>query len=109
MYFKLPKNDYQTIWTKHAVQKMRHYGLSENRIRKLLFNYTRKEEGIALDTTALMCPAGSKKHPTEIWLMYQKTKEGKTKIITAWRYPGVSPKKEVPWPEDIEGLLEETE
>lgn len=104
-FFKPPKNDERISWTKHAKEKMKFYRLSESRLRRVLFNSKRKEVGIAPGTTAVMQPAGSKKHPTEIWLMYQKIgkKAGnKIKIITAWRYPGVSPVREPPpIPEDI--------
>ncbi len=105
MYFKPPKDNERVIWTRHAAQKMRQYGLSESRLRRLLNSYQRKEEGIAPDTTAVMQPTGSKKYPTEIWLMYQ-TVGNKIKIITAWRYPGVSPKREVPVPEDIKEFVQ---
>ena len=100
MYFRLPKNKGNIIWTRHAVQKMRQYQLSEGQLRRLLIRYERKEEGIAPGTIALMQSAGSKKHPTEIWLMYQPVKT-KIKIITAWRYPGRSPKKELIIPNDV--------
>ncbi len=98
-FFKIPQNDQQLIWTKHVIEKMKYYQLSESCLKKLLRSYARRETGIAMDTIALMMPAGSKRQ-TEIWLMYQKEK-GKIKIITAWRYPGVSPKKEIPLPEEI--------
>ena len=90
---------------------MKFYNLSESRLRRLLRNPKRKEAGIVPGTIALMQPAGSKKHPTEIWLMYQivklKDKSQKFKIITAWRYPGVSPIREpLPIPEDISQEIE---
>lgn len=101
MLFKYPKNDKRISWTRHVKEKMKFYNLSESRLRRLLHNPKRKETGIAPGTIAVMQPAGSKKHPTEIWLMYQKTGR-KIKIITAWRYPGVSPVREPPpIPEDI--------
>ena len=88
-------------WTKHVKSKMRYYRLSESRLKRVLRNPERKELGIAPKTVAVMQKAGTKKHPTEIWLMYQKDKF-KTKIITAWRYPGISPKRQPPpIPEDI--------
>ena len=48
-----------------------------------------------------------KKAPGEIWLMYQDTKDLR-KIISAWRYPGISkPGEAIPIPDDIrEELLE---
>ncbi len=107
MIIKIRDNQ-KIVWTKHAAQKMRFYNLSENRIKRVLRNSDRKEEGIAPNTLAIMQRTGSKKHPTEIWVMYQainlkrKTQSAKLKIISAWRYPGVSPTgKEIPIPQDI--------
>jgi len=106
MRFIKPKNSEQIIWTKHVLEKMRSYGLSENRLKRVLRNPSRKEEGIAPETLAVMQRAGSVKHPTEIWLMFQNNGK-RIKIISAWRYPGISPKgKEIPIPRDI---LEELE
>jgi hypothetical protein len=33
--------------------------------------------------------------------MWQKEKSGQKKIIVAWRYPGISPIKEIPIPPEI--------
>jgi hypothetical protein len=89
-------------WTKHVMGKMRYYQLSEPRLKRVLNNYKRKEIGIAPGTIALMQPTGSKKHPTEIWLMYKNFKKDKIRIITAWRYPGKSPiQGPIPIPEKI--------
>ncbi|MBU4481055.1 hypothetical protein KKH59_01940, partial [Patescibacteria group bacterium] len=75
--------------------------LSENRLLRVLRSPERKEIGIAPRTVAVMQKAGTKKRPTEIWLLYQKAKK-KCKIISAWRYPGISPVREPPpIPEDI--------
>lgn len=104
MLFKEPKNDEKFFWTKHAKEKMRFYQLSERRLRKVLRRPDRKEKGIAPATVAIMQRAGSKKHPYEVWLMYQTVKiknSTKIKIISAWRYPGVSPVGEPPIPQDI--------
>ncbi len=114
MKFKFPKNTDKIFWTKHSKAKMQYYKLSENRIKRVLRNPTRKEEGIAPQTIAVMQRTGTKKHPTEIWAMYQTIKSKvkrqklkKLKIISAWRYPGVTPEgKEIPIPEDT---LEELE
>jgi hypothetical protein len=103
-FFKEPKNTERISWTKHVKGKMRYYRLGEGRLKRVLLNPKRVEEGIAPNTVAIMQPAGTKKHPTEIWLMYQVRKP-KIKIISAWRYPGISPTHEPPpIPEDI--LLE---
>jgi hypothetical protein len=96
-------------WTKHARKKMRQYNLSETKLRKILQNPDRKELGIAPRTVAAMKINKGKKHPNEIWLMYQiekiknqKIKIKKIKIISAWRYPGKSPPGEPPpIPEDV--------
>ena len=88
-------------WTRHVRQKMRHYQLSENRVKRVMRHPSRAEEGIAPHTIACMQPAGK----TEIWMMYQDFKiKGKPgiRIITAWRYPGKSPvNKKIPIPKDI--------
>ncbi len=117
------KGGKEFVWTKHSLEKMAFYGLSENRIKRVLRNPQRTEKGIAPETIASMQSAGSKKHPYEIWVMYQiktqkqktKTKELKNKtknfknqkttkiiIISAWKYPGVSkPGESMPIPQDI--------
>jgi len=109
------------IWTRHAGEKIRQYNLSESRLKRVLRKPDRKELGIAPRTIAIMQITGTKKHPTEIWLMYQKIKSKVKnqkhapyrtkgsgaglkviKIISAWRYPGRSPRGEPPpIPEDI--------
>ncbi len=76
-------------WTAHSRAKMRFYGFSEQRVKRIIHSPKRIEEGIAPKTIAMMQPAGSVKHPYEIWVMIQDMK-GKRKIISAWRYPGVT-------------------
>lgn len=101
---KLIKTEEKIHWTRHARKKMRYYNLSEKRVKRVLRKPDRKESGIAPLTIALMQRTGTKKYPTEIWLMYQRViLKGKKiiKIISAWRYPGISPKGEPPpIPED---------
>jgi len=62
------------IFTRHAREKMRQYNLSESRLNRVLRKPDRKELGIAPRTIAIMQITGTKKHPTEIWVMYQITK-----------------------------------
>jgi hypothetical protein len=81
-------------WTEHARFKMRQYGLSEARVKRVLRAPVRVEAGIAPKTVAVMTPAGAKR-PQEIWVMYQDTKKVR-KVIAAWRYPGISPVREPP-------------
>ena len=93
-------------FTKHAQGKMRFYRLSEARVRRVLNSPKRIEEGIAPGTIAMMQQAGSAKHPHEIWVMVVKEKSKSqranriTKIISAWRYPGIT-KPGQPLPEEI--------
>jgi len=100
MFFKEPKNTKEFYWTLHIKKKMLYYGLGEGRLRRIIRAHDRKEEGIAPNTIAVMQRERTKR-PSEIWLMYQF--EGKKKkMISAWRYPGISPKgKAIPIPEDI--------
>jgi hypothetical protein len=87
------------------------------------------EEGIAENTIGVMQPSTNIKKPTEVWVMYQQKTNNKQQItnnkqsekssvishkslannnfskkiiISAWRYPGVSPiGKKIPIPADI--------
>ncbi|KKW21434.1 MAG: hypothetical protein UY75_C0020G0008 [Parcubacteria group bacterium GW2011_GWC2_52_8c] len=119
---RFPRDDSRYQWTHHVIDKMRYYGLSEGRVRRVLASPKRREEGIAPGTVAVMQSSGSKAHPYEVWVMYQviKTKaEGqklkvsepfekrigpavRKRIITTWRYPGVSKSRgPLPIPEEI--------
>lgn len=101
MKFKYPKDSQNIQWTKHAKEKMIFYNLSQRQLLNLLSHPERQEAGVAPGTIALMQTKGSKKHPFEIWLMYQEV-EGKKKIITAWRYPSKSPIGQPPFPPDVQ-------
>jgi len=129
MFGKSPKNSDKYFWTTHSIYKMRQYGLSEQKIRNVIKSPFRKEEGIVKNTVAAMQPVSSKLDgkkkiwKQEIWVMYQIRKAENPKseirnpkqflkfkiqnfanqqirIISAWRYPGVSPKRN-PIPEEI--------
>lgn len=105
---RIPKNTERFEWTMHVVSKMKQYGLSENRVKRVINNPKRIEEGIAPKTIAVMQP-NSSKHSYEFWAMYQlinsKSKSlnpKKVRIITAWKYPGKSPVRgPIPIPPDI--------
>lgn len=120
MNFKFPKNDAQYHWTSHVMGKMVFYGLSPERIKRIIRNPERSEKGIAPDTIAVMQPnkklSSLRGKPSswkeEIWTMYARRGQKKI-IITAWRYPGKSPIREaVPIPAEIlaelreEGIIE---
>src|SRR3989337_475633 len=127
MHLKVPKNTEKYFWTQHAAYKLRQYGLSAQRVIRVINNPQRKEEGIVPKTIAVMQPTsaknkdGKKVWSQEIWAMYQVSASGRKvkseklkvqsefgnlistkqlKIISAWRYPGVSPQKD-PIPEEI--------
>lgn len=97
---KSPLSHKPLHWTAHAKAKMRQYGISEARVRRVMRSPARAEAGIAPKTVAVMQSAGGKrKH--EIWLMYTDTPRAR-KVIAAWRYPGVSPVREPPpFPDDL--------
>jgi len=117
------------VWTQHSQIKMRQYGLSKQKLLGILAKPERKEKGIVLGTTAVMrtnktwkpdksqqswhfdgpaiiAPKARlggkpKRAPGEIWIMYRDVKDFR-RIISAWRYPGVSkPGESIPIPEDI--------
>ena len=116
MFSRFPKDDHTFTWTRHIKNKMMFYGLSESRIRAVLREPKRVEEGIAPRTTAAMRRNDKNKKKEEIWIMYQKAtnkrKLGGPKIlmISAWRYPGVSKAgAPIPIPEDIVAELNSSE
>jgi len=110
--FKIPKNDSKYYWTQHVIGKMAYYGLTPDRVKRIIRNPKRFEEGVVEDTIGVMsAPPGrdlaqkggqpKKKKSYEIWVMYQRRGQKKI-IISAWRYPGISPVgKQIPIPEDI--------
>ncbi len=91
--------------------KMMQYGISESRIKRIIRFPKRTEEGVATETVAVMQPAGTKRYQ-EIWVMYKlasgratndkklETNNKRIRVITAWRYPGVSPERD-PVPKDV--------
>lgn len=126
---KFPKDDATTHWTAHVKNKMIQYSLSESRIRRVIKNGIRREEGVAPNTIALMQRNDTPKRKEEIWVMLQESNnatkreskkllvtervEGLSQyffdnlrrpnitIISAWRYPGVTrPGRPIPIPED---------
>lgn len=119
MRMNIPKNDDRFIWTNHVVGKMMHYGLSAQKVKSVLNDYKRKEEGIAPNTVAVMKSAGSAKRPAEVWVMYQRVnpvgsregarrKPARIRVISAWRYPGKSPiGRTIHIPDDTLELLQD--
>jgi hypothetical protein len=139
MQFKFPKNTEKYEWTQHSIMKMKQYGLTAQRVLRVINNPQRVEEGVVEKTIAVMQPTsmsskeGKRVWSSEIWCMYQTRRAGnpkseilnpkqilnpefqklqtaskKIKIISAWRYPGVSPKNN-PIPEEIMREIEDLE
>ena len=118
------------FWTEHSKIKMKQYGLSKQKLLGILARPERRELGIVLGTKAVMRTnkvffhakqitltkawQKPKKAPGEIWIMYKdvrKKDEGNIrKIISTWRYPGISkPGEAIPIPNDIRKELEDYE
>jgi len=100
---KLIKNEERKIvWTEHSKMKLKQYRFSEKRVLRIFRQPDRIEEGIAEGTIAAMQITGTKRNQTEAWMMYVIMKRPKgIKMISAWRYPGRTPKGERPIiPED---------
>jgi hypothetical protein len=111
----------KVVWTEHSKIKMRQYGLSKQKLLGILRKPERLEQAIVPGLVAAMKTnkvffkekkidikkawQQPKKAPGEIWLMYKDSKSGgvsQRKIVSAWRYPGVSKAgEEIPLPEDI--------
>lgn len=118
------KGQYQ--FTLHAQFKMKQYGLSDQRVKSVIRNPKRREVGIVPKTVAVMQPVSIKKvdgkeiWKQEIWVMFViknsssaphtnykiPNTANQIRVISAWRYPGVSPKRN-PIPEEILRELEE--
>lgn len=95
----------ELVFTKHSEYKMRQYSLSGQKVRGVLRSPKRREVGIVPNTVAVMQPLSIKKEngketwKQEIWVLY-KEEAARKKVISAWRYPGISPKRD-PIPSDI--------
>ena len=119
-------------FTEHSRYKMQQYNLSEQRVTRIIRAPKRTEEGIAHKTIAVMQPGtvkrdakGKETWTQEIWVMFvvKKNQEKgdvenrnsqftihnsanhQIRIVSAWRYPGMSPKRN-PIPEEILRELE---
>jgi len=115
--WKEPKNTDKVFWTKHSIEKMKFYNLTPQRVLRVMRRPDRCQEAVAPGCVACMQTLKNKAQ-SEIWMMYVPVKDRqqttnnkqqtiKKKIITAWRYPTVSPiQDQIPIPNEI---LEEAE
>lgn len=145
MNSKGPQDSDKYEWTEHSKYKMRQYGLSSQRVLRIIRSPKRIEEGIVEKTIAVMQPSsmktdkdGKRTWGQEIWVMYQlrgasnqktvksnqeNTKKKKSliqnskfkilnsvnrkiRIISAWRFPGVSDENS-PIPDEIMREIED--
>lgn len=101
----LHKSSQTYVWTHHAHDKMRHYRLSEARVKRVIRHPARIEEGIVDGAIACMQPNvplnKEGKNYSEIWVMYA-IKEKQIIVITAWRYPAKSQERD-PVPQKVLG------
>lgn len=120
-------------FTAHAQHKMRQYGLSVQKVRGVIRSPKRRQEGIAPRTIAVMQPIspkivnGKETWKQEVWVMFQERttslseqpgwtvslpsglggfQSKSIRIISAWRYPGMSSKHQ-PIPAEILREIEE--
>ena len=120
MQINSPKNDRNYYWTIHSQRKLFQYGLTPNKIKRIIRYPDRKEEGVAPNTVAVMKRKNEKDSKKgEIWVMYQRNLKaqklkiknenneniellaGQMKIISAWVYPTETPKgKEIFIPDE---------
>jgi hypothetical protein len=61
MNFELLKKDTKYLWTQHVIRKMAFYGLSPDRVRRIIRNPKRVEEGVAENTIGVMQPSTNPK------------------------------------------------
>jgi len=73
--------------------------LSESRVLRVIHSPHRIEEGVAEKTVAMMQRTGKAPKGHEIWTMFQD-RGVERRVISAWRYPGVSPKRG-PLPKEV--------
>jgi len=108
----MPKNDSKYHWTNHVAGKMVYYGLSADRVKRVIRSPHRSEKGIAPDTIAVMQPgsrsrsgfAGQKTSASlpgrpdkadwkeEIWVMYATAKPSR---ITTEKFKNLNNPKKV--------------
>ncbi len=72
------KND-NLIWIQYSLTKLKQYRFSASRVMRVFRHPKRREVGVAENIVACMQPAGSKKRPYEIWVMYQESQIAKRK------------------------------
>lgn len=95
-----PRDDKKYLWTFHSKQKMFFYGMGPGTVKRIIRHPDRKQEGIAENTIAAMKKKRTKQ-PQEMWVMYQNL-GSKKRVISAWIYPGESPKgKEIFVPDEV--------
>ena len=102
---KLPKDSDRLVWTQHIKRKMLFYGISASQIRSILRKADRIEKSIVKGLFVSMKENHKKNRQEELWLMYQVfvvAGLSKIKLISVWRYPGITEKgEEIKIPEEV--------
>ena len=88
------------VWTRHSKEKMRYYNLSESFVKRTVRHPTRTEQGVAGPATIAVMKVPQTKNYSEVWVLYTPINKSQIRIISAWRYPGKSPKRN-PVPQHI--------
>ena len=78
---------------------MKFYRLSQSRVQRVINSPARVEFGIVPDTIVMMQVVKGSRKKSEIWTMVQDEKTCR-KVISAWRYPGITKPGE-PLPREI--------
>ena len=101
----------QIVWTRHARMKMAFYGLSRQRVLRVLHTPRRTEDGVAPKTVAMMQPASVKAAADKSVLF--RTAMGKPAFIKTatdgsvlMRKTGDGPRKEV-WSQEIWVMIQD--
>src|SRR3989338_6949769 len=81
--------DEKYFWTLHAQMKMRHYRLTESRVKRVIRHPARIEEGILENAIAVMQPAGGENY-SEVWVMYVLARGG-VPLEIFFRTPALPP------------------
>ena len=88
----------QYVFTAHSQYKMQQYGLSEQKVKSVMRNPRRREEGIVPNTVAVMQPPSVKRDALgketwaqEIWVMFQPGRPNRSQRPSPIPLPRQSP------------------
>jgi hypothetical protein len=103
----------RVVWTRHARAKMAFYGLSEQRVLRVIHTPRRAEEGIAPKTIAVMQPVAVRMPRTEICSKKDPRRGGSSLRGTSARFgsavPGIEqgPRPKEIWSQEIWVMIQD--